>query len=87
MIQDIRNHLNHYTVLALILLLGLVLFLYFVNNPALQLLILIGAASAYVFWGFAHHALTRDLSLPVMIEYVLVAILVTVVVQFTYLAR
>ena len=58
MTSDVRENLEHYLVLALILALGFFLFGYFNYEMVLQRLIAGGVGIAYVLWGVLHHHLT-----------------------------
>ena len=77
--KRIAKHLPHYLSLAGILIAGIVGFIVFSYERALQIAVAIGMALAYVAWGIIHHAIHRDLYLSVVIEYIVVASLGLVV--------
>ena len=71
-----------YLVLFSLLAIGFGLFFFFDYHRPAQQLVVILTAMAYVIWGIAHHAFQKDLHPRVIIEYLLVAFLVSVVTLF-----
>jgi len=67
-----RIHIVHFSILALILIIGSLTFFSLAGNPQLRIVTGIAMATAYVVWGIFHHAASGDLHLRVVIEYVLV---------------
>lgn len=74
------NHFRHYIPLLGILAVGLFGFISFTYDKNFQFTIAVSASLAYVFWGLIHHYIHNDLSVPVILEYVIIAALGIVVV-------
>ena len=70
-----RNHIIHYLIIAGIILLGSSLLLLFAGNKLLQLTGLIVTSVLYLAYGIIHHRLEHDLTLKIVIEYVLIGLL------------
>lgn len=87
MTGDVHKHLGHYTILAGIVMTGLMLLAAFRANPAAEQLVVIGTSLAYVVWGVAHHQAIGDLSRRVMLEYLMIAALVTVLLNAIIVQR
>ena len=64
--------LIHYIALLVILGLGVWGFYLVRPNVSLQLLIGIATSVAYVLWGVVHHAIEGDLHHKIVIEYILI---------------
>lgn len=78
MIHDIKVYPFHYAILAGWLSLASILLALSRFNQTLQLQTLLFMCMGYVVWGAVHHYIIRDLTAKIMLEYVLMAILVTV---------
>ena len=74
------KHLPHYLSLIGILFAGLVGLYFFSYDKLFQAGVASAMAMGYVAWGVIHHSIHRDLSLSVVIEYIMVASLGLVVV-------
>lgn len=74
--------LKHYLALLAILSVGLALFWLFDYNRQVQAGITLVMAAAYVFWGVVHHLVKKDLRWQVILEYVVVAVVASVVLIF-----
>ena len=70
-----RNHIIHYLIVAGIILLGGSLLLLFAGNKLLQLVGLIITSILYLAYGIIHHRLEHDLTVKIVIEYVLIGLL------------
>lgn len=77
-----RTHLVHYTTILGIILLGIALLILFSANRGIQLVILITISLLYLAYGILHHSLEHDLTLKIVVEYVLVAVLAIVLFIF-----
>ena len=75
MYQKLQKHLGYYLSLAAILLLGLVLILLTSPNLKSQSLIISLTVFFYILWGVLHHLINHELSLRIVIEYVLIGAL------------
>ena len=71
-----RNHIFHYTIILGIILLGIGLLILLSANKALQFIALIVISFFYLMYGILHHRLEHDLTLKIVIEYILVVFLV-----------
>lgn len=74
--------LKHYLALIAFLSIGLALFLVFNYNRQIQMGIALVMAAIYVAWGVVHHSLKKEFHPRIILEYVLVAIVASVVVIF-----
>lgn len=74
--------LKHYLALIAFLSFGLALFLVFNYNRQIQMGISLVMAGGYIIWGIIHHAIKKELHPKIILEYVLVAIVASVVVLF-----
>jgi hypothetical protein len=75
MLKKLQQHLGYYLSLSAILLLGLVLVLLTSPNIASQSLIISATVFFYILWGVLHHLINHELSLRIVIEYVLIGAL------------
>lgn len=71
---------SHSITLASILGSGFSLFLYFQYNKEAQAFVILITAIAYVLWGILHHKLTHYLTYEIVFEYILVAMMGSLVV-------
>lgn len=84
---DIRDHLSHYIVLALLLMTGIGAFVVFNYNGQAQQWITAGLATGYVLWGITHHQLTDKVVLKIVLEYALVAALGFLIINSLIIQR
>ena len=77
-----KEDLKYYIFLALILLAGGFLFLFFNYNRAAQTMIVLSMAGAYFVWGFIHHWHNKDLHPKIILEYALIAIMASTLAIF-----
>lgn len=75
--KDFSRHPLHYFTLLCVLLVGLWGILWFSYHPPTQLVIVIAMSASYVVWGTVHHHQHHSLHPKIIMEYALVAILVT----------
>lgn len=76
------KYLKHYLALTAILSVGLGLFWIFNYNRTVQIWITLSLGGVYVIWGIIHHALSGKLHWRIIWEYIVVAILVSLIVIF-----
>ncbi|MCL4353073.1 hypothetical protein M1615_01210 [Patescibacteria group bacterium] len=62
----------YYLSVFFILLLAVLALIYFTGNIRLQGIIVIGISFIYAFWGIIHHFIHHDLTLKIVVEYVLI---------------
>lgn len=74
MIESIKAHFWHYTILATIILAGGIVF-FSCPDKTIKLQVGILTTLAYIFWGIFHHLLENNLNFKIMIEYTLIGVL------------
>lgn len=72
MIKKIQKHLGYYFSILLIFILGLFLTELFAPNLKLQIAVVAMTIFFYVFWGILHHKINHELTLKIVVEYVLI---------------
>jgi hypothetical protein len=75
MYKKLQKHLGYYLSLSAILLLGLVLILLASPNLKLQSFVILLTVFFYILWGVLHHLINHELSVRIVIEYVLIGAL------------
>lgn len=73
-----KQSIIHFLILIAILVVGICTFISVRPNTTLQLLVGIVTASAYVLWGFIHHAIQKDLHRKIVVEYLLIGTIAVV---------
>lgn len=81
-IKGIKKHFGYYFSLVIILSLGTFLSFQTSYDRQLQMLIVIMMVFFYVGWGILHHLLEHDLSIKIVIEYVLIGSLAMSIILF-----
>lgn len=66
-------HLVHYAIIVCIVLTGVGLTALFSADKNMQLLVMIITAISYVIYGLLHHKLEHDVTIKIVLEYILVA--------------
>lgn len=79
MIKDVIENKSDYSILAVISGAFIVYFVRFNDRPELLFKAVVIFASTYIVWGFIHHLRDKSLTLKIMLEYVLIALLAVVV--------
>ena len=82
MYKKLKTHLGYYISLLAILLLGLSLILATSPNLKLQSFVILTTVFFYVLWGVLHHLINHELSVRIVIEYVLIGALGVSVIFF-----
>lgn len=82
MINNFRKHLYYYFSLFVILGLGVFITLQLAPDKKLQVLGVVMTAFFYVAWGVLHHLVNHDLTVKIMVEYILIGSLGMTVVLF-----
>jgi hypothetical protein len=83
MYKKFRKHLGYYISLILILSLGLISILLANPNVKTQAVIVFITVFFYVLWGMLHHLINHELTLRIVIEYVLIGVLGMSILFFT----
>jgi len=73
------SDLKHYLSLAAILSVGLGLFLIFNFNRQIQIWITIILGMTYFFWGILHHLIKKDFHWRILWEYLIIAVVASVI--------
>lgn len=73
--KTIKKHFRYYFSLILILGLGLLLTVSVGPNAKLQGIIIMLTIMSYILWGIIHHLLSHELTVRIVIEYVLIGTL------------
>lgn len=76
-----REYAEHYSVLALLFSMGLVGMILFRMNLLVEQVVVWEMAAMYVMWGIVHHAIRKDLTGFIVLEYVLIGIIAGFVVS------
>ncbi len=71
MFARLYKHSAYYASLILILTLGFLL-AYNNSNKTFQIGVVIATTFFYVLWGIMHHLINHDLSVKIVIEYILI---------------
>ena len=71
MFARLYKHSAYYLSLILILTLGFLL-AYSNSNKTFQIGVVIATTFFYVLWGIMHHTINHDLSIKIVIEYILI---------------
>lgn len=73
--EDIFPHAFHYLILGLVLLIGLAVLAHYSFSDEFRFFLVIALAYLYILWGVFHHLTAhKHLSLTIVVEYVLVAL-------------
>ncbi|MBI1863879.1 hypothetical protein HYS03_01585 [Candidatus Woesebacteria bacterium] len=73
--QKITKHLQHYSPLIGIFIVGIVGFWVFSYSKNFQIALSLSMCVGYISWGIVHHALHKNLSIEVVVEYIFFATL------------
>jgi hypothetical protein len=82
MFAKLKKHLGYYLSLLAILLLGIVLVILTSPNIKTQGLVISLTVFFYILWGILHHLINHELSIRIVIEYVLIGALGLAVLFF-----
>ena len=77
-----KKHRFHYLILLAIVALAVSLTHIFMGNKNAQFIVICAFALVYSVYGILHHSLEHDLTIKIVIEYVLIALLVVSVFLF-----
>jgi len=80
--RDIQKHHYYYFSQALIMICGVILAMHFRYDIRLTSLVITVMAILYVAWGILHHHFEHNLTLKIVIEYILMAVIGLVVLSF-----
>lgn len=70
-----KNHMLYYLSLIVMLSLGFSLIYMRTDSPQIQKVAFMLTAFCYVLWGIVHHLVHHDMSVRVVLEYVLIGAL------------
>lgn len=80
--KKFRQHIAYYISLFVILLLGGILIILTSPNVFVQINIALITICFYVLWGAIHHLINHELTIRIMIEYVLIGLLGVSIIFF-----
>jgi len=83
--QEIIKKPLEYLLLLSILVVGLLAFIYFSFDHQAQRRVIYFTGGAYLFWSLLHHYKRGDLTLPIVLEYLIVALFAFVLITTTLL--
>ncbi len=67
-----NNYIGYYISLLGLLILGFLLVYFASPNKQLQMFVFTITTVFYVFWGILHHRINHDLTLKIVVEYILI---------------
>jgi len=73
--KEIKQKPVEYIALALVFLIGLLIYFFADINSHTQRLVVYFLAASYFFWSIIHHYRRGDLSVPIVVEYLVMALL------------
>jgi hypothetical protein len=73
--EKFKKHLAYYMSLIIMLLFGLILIFLTKPNILLQALVILLTVIFYVIWGVVHHLINHELTLRIVVEYILIGAL------------
>lgn len=79
---ELTQHAAEYTILTIFGVGALILFLN-IQNTMMRIVLLDFVIGYYVVWALIHHMNTKTLSLKVVLEYVLIALVAMIALQIT----
>lgn len=82
MLRKLKKHIGYYLSLIAIFALGLFLTLLAAPNIKLQAAIIFLTVFFYVLWGILHHLINHELTLRIVVEYVLIGFLGIAILYF-----
>lgn len=74
------NHIKHYLLLVVGILIIAVLFVFFKYNLEVQTLLAFIGSLYYILWGIIHHIIEKRITKLIALEYVLVGVFVFVLI-------
>ena len=87
MIKDLKEHPLDYLVLIAILLFGVILYIFFKDDVIMERIIAISLALSYILWGIIHHHHADKITIKIVLEYILVAVLGFLVINSLLIGR
>lgn len=82
MFAKIKKHFWYYLTFIFMELAGLLTVFYFAYDKTMRMIAIILMALFYLFWGILHHYTYHNITVKIVIEYILIALLGIVVVLF-----
>jgi hypothetical protein len=73
--EKLKKHVGYYVSLIAILSFGLVLIFSTRSNIVMQSFAILLTVTFYIFWGLLHHLINHELSLRIVVEYILIGAL------------
>ena len=82
MYNEIKKHTLYYTAFLLILVFGTISILAAAPNRELQMRFVAFTTIGYILFGIVHHMYTHDISIKIVVEYVLMGSLGMTIIFF-----
>ena len=82
--HEIKKKPLEYLVLGLIFLISLILYFFTGFDPHGRRMVVYGLAASYFFWSLYHHYKRGDLTIPIIIEYLVIALFGIVLLTATF---
>jgi len=73
--EKFKKHIGYYISLIAILSFGLILIFLTRSNILMQSFAILLTVAFYIFWGLLHHLLNHELTLRIVVEYILIGAL------------
>lgn len=73
--KKLKKHTGYYFSLFIILMLGLLLTFLATPNFMFQTIVILMTIFFYVLWGILHHLINHELTVKIVIEYILIGLL------------
>lgn len=83
--QEIKQKPFEYIFLALVFIVTALAFIYLSHSPQAQRRVIYLSSGVYMFWSLLHHYRRGDLTLPIILEYLIVALFASVLITVTLL--
>ena len=80
---EIKQKPFEYILLALILIVSAIGFILLSYSPQAQRRLIYLMGGAYMFWSLLHHYRRGDLTLPIVLEYLIVALFASILISTT----
>jgi hypothetical protein len=81
--KEIKQKPFEYLLLVAILTVASIAFFTFSHTPQAQRRVIYLTGGAYMFWSLLHHYRRGDLTLPIVLEYLIIALFASVLIATT----
>lgn len=84
MLKKLNGHIGYYLSLILLLIFGFLLIYLVSPNRQLQMLIFVITTLFYIILGIVHHKINHDLTIKIVVEYILIGCFGIAVIFFLF---